>query len=56
MSLMNTYPRESYPNLYEEIVKDYNYRFPKFRPIDYPTTPQSSEPVLKERPHYPPTK
>ena len=49
---MNTYPRESYPNLYEEILKDYNYRFPKFRPIDYPT----SEPVLKQRPHYPPTK
>ena len=55
MSFMNTYPKESYPDLYEEIVKDYKYRFPKFRPIDYPSPPNNS-PTLKQRPQYPPTK
>ena len=34
---MNTYSKESHPNLYEEILKDYHYRFPKFHPIPYPT-------------------
>ncbi len=33
---MNTYSKESHPNLYEEILKDYHYRFPKFSPIPYP--------------------
>ena len=53
---MNTYPSESYPNLYEEILKDYNYRFPKFNPIPYPLPPKSTQPVLKQRPLFPPTK
>ena len=48
----NNLPKESYPDLYEEIDKDYKNMYQKFRPIDYPT----SEPVLKQRPHYPPTK
>ena len=33
---MNHYPQSEYPNLYQEILKDYNYRFPKFNPIPYP--------------------
>ena len=33
---MNTYSKESHPNLYEEILKDYQFRFPKFNPIPYP--------------------
>ena len=32
---MNTYPQSEYPNLYQEILKDYYYRFPKFHPIPY---------------------
>ena len=43
---MNTY----HPSLYKDVLEDYNYRFPKFHPIPYPTPPQSSEPVLKQRP------
>ena len=33
---MNNYPQSEYPNLYQEILKDYHYRFPKFNPIPYP--------------------
>ena len=33
---MNTYSGPEYKNLYEEILKDYYYRFPKFSPIPYP--------------------
>ena len=33
---MNHYPQSEYPNLYQEILKDYHYRFPKFNPIPYP--------------------
>ena len=33
---MNTYPEELYPNLYQEILEDYYFRFPKYSPIDYP--------------------
>ncbi len=33
---MNTYPEHLYPNLYQEILKDYHFRFPKYSPIDYP--------------------
>ncbi len=33
---MNTYPQEEYPGLYQEILKDYHFRFPKFCPINYP--------------------
>ncbi len=33
---MNNYPQSEYPNLYQEILKDYHYRFPKFHPIPYP--------------------
>jgi hypothetical protein len=53
---MNTYPKDSYPNLYEEILKDYHYRFPKYNPIDYPNIANPSKPILKERPLFPPTK
>ena len=34
---MNNYPQSEYPNLYEEILKDYNFRYGKFNPIPYPT-------------------
>ena len=57
--LLNTEPMTNYdhmPQLYNEILKDYHYRFPKYSAIDYPTPPKSSEPVLKQRPLYPPTK
>ena len=33
---MNTYPESEYPDLYEEIIKDHNFRFGKFSPIPYP--------------------
>ena len=36
MSLMRDYSGPEYDNLYEEILKDYYYRFPKFSPIPYP--------------------
>ena len=34
---MNNYPQSEYPNLYEEILKDYNFRYGKFQTIPYPT-------------------
>ena len=33
---MNHYPQSEYPNLYNEIIKDYNHRWGKFNPIPYP--------------------
>ena len=33
---MNTYSEAEYPNLYNEILKDYNFRYGKFNPIPYP--------------------
>ncbi len=33
---MNDYTKPEYKNLYEEILIDYHYRFPKFHPIPYP--------------------
>ena len=36
MLLMQDYSDPKYDNLYEEILKDYHYRFPKFHPIPYP--------------------
>ena len=38
---MNDYSDPKYKNLYEEILKDYHYRFPKFHPIPYPNLPKS---------------
>ena len=46
---MNTYPEHLYPNLYNEIVKDWNYRWGKFNPIPYPkltTTEDNPTPLL----------
>ncbi len=34
MNTMTEHP----DSLYNEVLKDYNYRFPKFSPIPYPTT------------------
>ena len=33
---MNDYTKPEYKNLYKEILKDYQFRFPKFNPIPYP--------------------
>ena len=39
---MQQYP----PEMYEEILKDYNYRWGKFSPIPYPTvTPKDTNPT-----------
>ena len=40
---MNHYPESQYPNLYNEIVKDWNYRWGKFNPIPYPTVTNKQE-------------
>ena len=32
---MNHYPENEYPNLYNEIVKDWNHRCGKFNQINY---------------------
>ena len=41
MLLMNDYSDPKYKNLYQEILLDYHYRFPKFHPIPYPNLPKS---------------
>ena len=41
------------PKLYDEIVKDWEYRFPKFQYTDYPTQSQTK---LKPKPKFPPDK
>ena len=33
---MNDYSHPKYKGLYEEILKDYNFRYGKFNPIPYP--------------------
>ena len=40
---MNTYPEHLYPNLYNEIVKDWNFRYGKFSPIPYPNLTTKDE-------------
>ena len=44
--LMNTYPESEYPNLYEEILKDHNFRFGKFNPIPYPNMADKTQPIV----------
>ena len=34
---MNDYSQPKYKGLYEEILKDHNFRYGKFSPIPYPT-------------------
>ena len=34
---MQDYSHPKYKGLYEEILKDYNFRYGKFSPIPYPT-------------------
>ena len=36
---MNDYSDPQYKGLYEEILKDYHYRWGKFSPIPYPNLP-----------------
>ena len=40
---MIDYSGPEYKNLYEEILKDYHYRFPKFHPIPYPFSHHESQ-------------
>ena len=37
---MNDYSHPKYKGLYEEILKDYHYRWGKFSPVPYPIHPQ----------------
>ena len=37
---MNDYTHPQYQGLYEEILKDYHFRFGKFNPIPYPIKAQ----------------
>ena len=46
---MKDYSGPEYKNLYEEILLDYHYRFPKFHPIPYPLLPNSSPLINNER-------
>ena len=43
MTKMNHYPENEYPNLYNEIVKDWNHRWGKFQPIPYPNVTTSED-------------
>ena len=43
---MNTYPESEYPNLYEEIIKDHNFRYGKFSPIPYPNMKDKNQPIV----------
>ena len=36
LTIMQDYSGPEYKNLYEEILLDYHYRFPKYSPIPYP--------------------
>ena len=40
---MNHYPESQYPNLYNEIVKDWNHRWGKFKAINYPLATDSDD-------------
>ena len=40
MPVMNTYNEEDYPNLYQEILEDAQFRYGKFDPIPYPNYQQ----------------
>ena len=52
---MNHYPENEYPDLYNEIVKDWNHRWGKFNELNYPTvttkndnpTPLLPKPIRK---------
>ena len=35
--VMNTYSEADYPNLYQEVLKDYHWSWGKFNPNNYPT-------------------
>jgi hypothetical protein len=43
MLLMMDYSGPEYKGLYEEILLDYHYRFPKFHPIPYPFSFKSND-------------
>ena len=45
---MNNYNEKDYPNLYNEIVKDFNFRYGKFIPIPYPKITELSTQLEEE--------
>ena len=45
---MNDYTKPEYKNLYKEILKDYQFRFPKFHPIPYPFPRNSSHDTINQ--------
>ena len=49
---MNTYPEHLYPDLYNEIVKDWNFRYGKFLEIPYPTINNSPKLHHGTKQHY----
>ena len=46
---MKDYSGPEYKNLYEEILLDYHYRFPKFHPIPYPLINNERTSILRQR-------
>ena len=48
MPVMNNYNEKDYPNLYNEIVKDFNFRYGKFNPIPYPKITELSTQLEEE--------
>ena len=48
---MQDYSDPKYKGLYEEILKDYHYRFPKFHPIPYPLTSKVHPQIINKGEH-----
>lgn len=51
---MNHYPQSEYPNLYEEILKDYHHRWGKFQVIPYPLAHDNNNKRINQK-RNPPT-
>ena len=45
---MINYNEKDYPNLYNEILKDYHFRYGKFSPIPYPKITELSTQLQEE--------
>ena len=48
MLLMKDYSHPKYKDLYEEILIDYHYRFPKFHPIPYPLMRKDLQNIINQ--------
>ena len=46
---MNDYTKPEYKNLYQEILKDYNFRYGKFSPIPYPFLRNLSNDTINQK-------